>query len=335
MSLAKVGKKVSYLEAIESDLSEHSVVKAWLKINPDHAMPNRVEHIRRLTSSKSFICRLPGVGKGGSSVIAKRCPMAPGLVEKFVYEDVLPRLPVSQLEYYGSYQEGGEFVWLFMEDALGRRFTFSNVGDRRAAVKWLATFHTSSSRLGKPTNIKEKTPAYYLSRLQSVQNTFRTNIDDRAFSEVEKKTLMDALTKSETIASSYNEIQVLYDRLPHCFTHGDFKKKNIHIRGDQEQNDIFVFDWESVGWGIPGIDMWKLDEGEYRHCVCEHWPQIDSDMILDIKHLGTIFRAIDAFYWEAESLHYKNDIVFKNRVFARLAVTGSRMGNAMQMLKIQ
>src|SRR5256885_11766358 len=43
-----------------------------------------------------------------------------GLVERTVYEEILPRLTVPSLRHYGSLDEpDGEHCWLFMEDATG------------------------------------------------------------------------------------------------------------------------------------------------------------------------------------------------------------------------
>ena len=178
MSLSKVGKKTNYLEAIESDLLQQPAVQVWLQISPEYAAPRRVEHLRHLSSS-AFVCRMLGVGKNGGSVIAKRCDMVSGQTERMFYEEVLPQLTMSKLEYYGSFQEGDEYLWLFLEDAGGRRFSFSNEEDRHAAVKWLADLHTSSLQLQKPAGLVERGPDYYIERLHTAQSILRLPISYR------------------------------------------------------------------------------------------------------------------------------------------------------------
>jgi hypothetical protein len=60
------------------------------------------------------------VGPAGAAIIAKRSRQGPALVERTVYQEILPHLPVSGLRYYGCVEEpGGLFAWLLLEDAGG------------------------------------------------------------------------------------------------------------------------------------------------------------------------------------------------------------------------
>jgi hypothetical protein len=333
MSLAKVAKKGSYLEAVEADLMDQPAVQAWLQTDPNYVAPKRIEHLRRL-SSRAYVGRMLGVGKNGSSVIAKRCDMASGLTERMFYEDVLPQLSMSKLEYYGSFVENGEHLWLFLEDAGGRKFSFSNPGDRQAAVLWLASFHTSGARLIKPDMLIERHPAYYLNRLTSAKRVQASHINNPILSATDRQTLANGLDQMAATINSWDKIEALYDRLPHSVIHGDFKTKNINLRVDNNRTSIFPFDWENGGWGIPGVDMWKLDEAEYLQAVNGHWPQADIHTIREIKYLGTIFRAIDGFFWEVKSLDYADEPNVRVRVIDRLFRYRFHMAGAMQALNI-
>ena len=94
------------------------------------------------------------------------------------------------------------------------------------------------------------------------------------------------------------------------------------------------FDWEKGGWDIPGVNMWKLDEAEYLQAVNGHWPQADIHTIREIKYLGTIFRAIDGFFWEVKSLDYADEPNVRVRVIDRLFRYRFHMAGAMQALNI-
>jgi hypothetical protein len=332
MNSAEVKARAPYLEAIESDILQQPAVKIWLQINRDNRPPRRVETLRRWASTKPFVCRMLGTNAAGTAVIAKRCKLAGGLREKLFYEKILPQLGMSGLKYYGSFQEGEEYLWLFLEDAGGRQFSFHKPDDRRAAVEWLTKLHTSSSILGKPPNLIERGPAYYHERLAEAQRTISEHVDRDVFSAQERHALAGALKLLGSTASSWNSITSLYEHLPHCVIHGDFKSKNIHLRLDQEQTHVFVFDWEYAGWGIPGVDMWRLDEDEYLLAVKDHWPQIDVATICELKIVGSIFRFIDSYFWEIQRLHHAIHPISKLKLEQNLSLFNVQMADALKKL---
>jgi hypothetical protein len=332
MGTAKVKKRAAYLEAIESNILEQPAVKVWLQINPNNELPTRIETLRRWASSKPFVCRMLGIGAESTSVIAKRCKLAAGLREKLFYEEILPQLGMSSLKYYGSYQEEDEHLWLFLENAGDQQFSFHKPNDCRAAVEWLMNLHTSSARQGKPSKLIERGPAYYYERLTTAKKILRPHVDRDIFSMSARQTLADTLDLINSIASNWDSIASLYERLPHCVIHGDFKSKNIHLRSDQQQTSVLVFDWEYAGWGIPGIDMWRLDEDQYLAAVKNHWPQTDITTIHELKLLGSIFRFIDSYFWEVQRLHHPVYPISKLKLEQNLSIFNLQMADALQML---
>ena len=92
------------VEVLTTSLGDLPVVRAWTGLG--YAAPGKVEILRR--KSKSVIYRLAGVGRGESDVIAKSCWQHNAAVERRIYADVLPRLPIDVLAYYGFAEgEGG------------------------------------------------------------------------------------------------------------------------------------------------------------------------------------------------------------------------------------
>jgi hypothetical protein len=70
-------------------------------------LPGRIEPLspeRIYDDPKTSVYRLPGAGRGGS--IAKLCRLEVASVERTVYEEVLPRLPLTRPAYYGSAPAG-------------------------------------------------------------------------------------------------------------------------------------------------------------------------------------------------------------------------------------
>src|SRR5882724_1426694 len=95
---ARLMSKAVINEILPDDLRQHRAVKAWEGITARQVAPERIEILK--LKNKSAVYRLVGVGLDGSSVIAKRCRRATAGIERRIYEEFLPRLPLPRLEYY-------------------------------------------------------------------------------------------------------------------------------------------------------------------------------------------------------------------------------------------
>src|SRR2546425_10649959 len=130
-------------EILPADLAEHRAVKAWNKIAATRFVPERIETLK--LKSKSAVYRLTGTGNGHSSLIAKRCPAATASVERMIYEEFLPQLPVPTLRCHGFLPEAqGGCCWLFLEDAGAQTYSPANGEHRALAGRWLATVHRTT-----------------------------------------------------------------------------------------------------------------------------------------------------------------------------------------------
>src|SRR5213593_5205747 len=107
------------IEAPPERLSEHRAVKAWAALNPERVEPESIEILKfKRLESKSAVYRLNGVAPDGSAVVAKRCRAVTASVERMIYEEFLPQVPLPAVRYYGHVDEpGGAFCWLFLENA--------------------------------------------------------------------------------------------------------------------------------------------------------------------------------------------------------------------------
>ena len=91
-------------------------------------------------------------------------------------------------------------------------------------------------------------------------------------------------------------------------------------------------DWEYAGWGIPGVDMWRLDEEEYLLAVKDQWPQIDAATICELKIVGSIFRFIDSYFWEIQRLHHEIHPISKLKLEQNLSLFNVQMADALKKL---
>ncbi|MCO5205739.1 MAG: hypothetical protein M9928_11945 [Anaerolineae bacterium] len=99
-------------------IAEHPAVRAWARVSSNKRLPSLVLPVEE--SGKASIYRLVGIHGDKTSIIAKRSHFSTIEIERTMYEEILPRLPVSSLRYYGSVADSdSELSWLFIED-IGR-----------------------------------------------------------------------------------------------------------------------------------------------------------------------------------------------------------------------
>src|SRR5207247_4010413 len=100
----------------QATLMSHPAVHAWRQLYP-HSEPRRIAPLR-VRQRKNKVYRLEGAGWAGTAVIAKRTRKADALIERTVYEEILPRHPVPSPRHHGSLEDpDAEYCWLFLEDA--------------------------------------------------------------------------------------------------------------------------------------------------------------------------------------------------------------------------
>jgi hypothetical protein len=89
-------------------LLEHPAIEAWAKLQPERVTPTGIARLQN--KIKGCVYRLEGVGPGGSDVIAKCSSPERIRVERTIYEQVLPGLPISAVRYYGCIEAPQAFV---------------------------------------------------------------------------------------------------------------------------------------------------------------------------------------------------------------------------------
>src|SRR5438876_9378427 len=118
----------------------HPAEHAWLQLYP-HAEPHRITALK-VRRRKGTIYRLEGAGPAGAAVIAKRSGRAPAVIERTVYEEILPGLTVPSLRYYGFLEDSdAEHCWHFLEAASGAEYLGVLAGDRGHAARRLGRLH--------------------------------------------------------------------------------------------------------------------------------------------------------------------------------------------------
>ena len=312
-------------EIICTNLLEHPAVRAWGKLLPGRIEPKGIEIIGE--QKKSAVYRLAGVGSGGSTVIAKRCQTATALIERTIYEEVLPHLSIPALHCYGFTQEDNKFYWLFLEDA-GREEYSPLIEEHRAlAAQWLGLMHTAVACVAPADHLPDRGPGHYLEHLRSGCDKILRSFANPTLKADDLVVLENIISQCEALESCWSQVEGFCAGLPRTFVHGDFTRKNLRVRTGRAGIALLHFDWEMAGWGVPAADLAQSarlgredfaaksggfaaspDMATYWSVVREHWPSLDLQTIQQLANCGSIFRCLAAINWSAQSLVYKKGV---------------------------
>jgi ATP-binding cassette subfamily B protein len=296
--------------------ADHPAARAWAQIGGNLSYLRAVAAVERPAGSrKSSVYRLQGVGEGGTCVIAKNCRRQYGQIERTIYEQVLPDLPVSYPRFLGTTDDDdGVSCWLFTEDAGEEAYLPGYLPHRIMAGRWLGALHASAAALSSIDHLPDGGPAHYLQRLRSARDTILVNLENPALDQGQSRQLQRIILNCDFIESEWWRLERFCQGMPETLVHGDFVGKNVRVRNGSTNIEILPFGWEHAGYGIPAVDIAQAafssstflanpDLAEYW--MSTHWTNIDYEAVVQIATYGTIFRCLAALHWESQSLAYE------------------------------
>src|SRR5207249_3412065 len=209
----------------------------------------RIEVLR--DGKKAGTYRLVGAGPAGESIIAQRSPVARALIERAVYERILPRLAVTAPHYYGSREDGRDFVWLFLEDLADERFSKTDPVHAEHARRWVGTMHSGAAWISAARQLPDGGPLRYRDHLRAGRHTIRVHIANPALTPPDVDLLERLVTDLDALERRWAGIEDACTSTPPTLTHGDIQRKNIYVRSGPSGPALFLIDWETAGWGVP------------------------------------------------------------------------------------
>jgi len=296
---------------------DHPAVRAWRELQPERVEPEKIEILQELgkETKKRSIYRLKGVGPAGAAVIAKQSRRARALVERIVYQEILPYLSISAPRCYGFLGEPeGQFCWLFLEDVGEERFSPLNAEHRCLAAQWLARMHTSATRLAVATRLPDGGPRHYLEYLRSARDTIGQHLNNPALRAEDLAALAAIMAQLGDLESRWDWVEECCEGVPATLVHGDFRPRNVYVRTGREGTILLPIDWERAGWGVPAADLAasrglaaspQIDVMAYWLVVRDHWPRLGPRDIGRLVAVGTIFRRLATLYWDSLHLAYE------------------------------
>lgn len=339
-------------ERLTSGVAEHPAVVAWSKASPDGPSPVAVTPLKPQikSSQKSGVYRLHGVGSRVSGdVVAKRCLRATAAVELEVCREILPRLPVSRLEYFATLDEGPAvgFTWLFMQDA-GDDTCLPE--DLRDVALWLAHVHGAATELStrEASVLGEGGVERYRAHLEHAREKVLAVLcqwrsgQSPPTSPDAYSVLHEMLRLLDRVEDGWQRVCEFAALIPRTLAHGDFVKKNVRVGHVDLGRGVVALDWETAGWGSPAADLASLSNmypgGQrdevltaYASALQQRWPAMRVEDIRRTAQTGAVFRRLAAVDWACLSLGWGCD----DRTVAKLSVYAPQLESAMQTVEMQ
>jgi ATP-binding cassette, subfamily B, bacterial len=303
------------------ELSDHPAVMAWLALGG--AKPREVSVLKAKRFRKRGVYRLEGAGPAGAPVIAKICKRKTADVESAVYEDLLPRLEMPTLRYYGKVRDGDrQHCWLFLEDAGAESYSPWEPEHRRLASRWLATVQLHAAEfMGATAGLPDRGPRHYLVHLLSAREEIARQLRRRNAAPDGGLVLADLLSKLDVLESRWGELADFCETLPQTLVHGDLVAKNLRIMRNGSSPGLAIFDWETAGLGIQAPDLAQLVEPErsavarlrpskrchrfsanpcldtYRSVLAASGAEPEAETVEQSAAVGNVFRCLAGIDW--------------------------------------
>jgi ABC-type transport system involved in Fe-S cluster assembly fused permease/ATPase subunit len=296
-----------------SNVMRHPAARAWCQLHP-HAEPLRISPVR-VRKRKNQVYRIDVADRPGA-IIAKRCGAAAALVERAVYEEILPRVAVPSLTYHGSLKEAdGERCWLFVDEAGGASYSNLLAEHRMHAGRWLGLLHTAAAEAAEQGRLPDAGPKRYLDLLRAARQWMQQHLDNPVLTPDDVVFIEAVTERLDDLDAHWERLEAACDSVPQTLVHGDFNGQNLRLHSENGNSTIVVFDWEDAGWGVPAVDLAQLtvpsgklsanpDIPTYWSTVRERWPRAHTDTLQRLAYCGTVFRALAALNWDAQSLPY-------------------------------
>ena len=298
----------------------HPAVSAWLELSVAGDIPDLISTLKKKEGSNA-IYRLEFKSASRSAIIAKYCPEETASLERKIYETVLPAVPVSKFCYYGSVPDKGRaWRWLFMEDVGNQAFNVDNPEHRDLAAKWLGVFHAFTSNGEHHQWLPERGSDFYETLLCKARQAIQANLSSRSLPARQVGILWDGLDALDCLKSEWGVIEEFCEFMPSCIFHGDFVSKNVTVRVQDGMSQLFPYDWESVGYGVPAQDVREVNLQTYLLEVRNTWPVLNTSAIWKLECLGRIYWTLRLMHWASEKLRDQwvdsvilNEIQFYNQ----------------------
>ena len=250
-------------------------------------------------SKKSAVYR---VWRGGthSPVIVKRCATGLGVVERFMYDELLPTIGVEHLELYETTTDQNGAIWLVMEDAGIRRPDLATVTHRRLLTEWVGRLHAATRHISRPLVLPDRGLSYFRARLMQCTRELEMRCDQEGNDLDANATMQRAMESCRRLEFAWPHLTLACEPFASCVVHGDLATENLRIEVAPSGDRLLVLDWEKSGWGVPAIDMLYVEPSSYALSMVKTRGATQAS-IEQLRLVGRFFRLLD-HQWTTKSL---------------------------------
>ena len=297
-------------------VQQHPALLAWNRLQATPAQLSTVEVWREFPGHHPASIYLLEFASGGPCpVFAKRCEAASGQVERFCYEQVVPRSALSSPAYFGSTAEPDGTSWLFLEDVGREKLSAGDPTHRALASRWIGRLHRFGAGIDAARQLPEAGPPRYLQHLRDARMRIGDHFGNPGLTASEREHLAETQALLDQVEARWDAIVRGCAGLPETVVHGDFRPKNVRIRTGAGGPTLYALDWELAGWGIPVVDLapgrgaagiLQIDPGIYADELRGHGPSLDGEAIERLSLIGFMLRRLAAIDWESLSLHFED-----------------------------
>ena len=308
----------------------HSAVQAWFRLRPDSSEPCGVILLK--STSRSTVCRIEGIGPGGSGIVAKRCPRADGEFEVFIYREVLGRLPMESVRCYGFIDDdAGEHGWLFLENGGVTQVAGEGESFPIAFAHWLAILHASASSLAIRGRLPERGPAWFLEILRASRQGLCQSLPERIWGDLDRSAVERILACFEILERNWHLVEERCEGLPRTLVHCDLQPKNVLIRRSASGIAFLPLDWEEAGWGAPAADLAGIDAVSYCSTARKTWASTELQRVEEQVRCGALFKTLSCVGWEMGRLATGSE----EKAMRRLRIYASWLSASTQALGLE
>src|SRR5205814_7490106 len=125
---------------------------------------------------------------------------------------------------------GGEFCWLFLEDASGQKYSPQNAEHRAAAARWLGIVHAFRMEEAVTRRLPDRGPRHYLQLVRSCRAMAMKPAANPALLPEGAATLRAIASQMDRLESQWGEVEAFFATVPHTLVHGDLAVKNVGLR---------------------------------------------------------------------------------------------------------
>jgi aminoglycoside phosphotransferase (APT) family kinase protein len=275
-----------------SSLAEPLLVAARAGMPADFS--TRVDVLE--AGEKSSVYRLSWQVPRPGSCIVKRC--SDGGRERTFYRDLAPRLSVSMLRCFGSHEDEDGSAWLVLEDAGDHEPSMESPRSRARLTEWATSLHVRSASLAHES-IPDGGPEHFRRRLDVAMACLASRLEtehDRGDREI----LERCLERCEQLVELWPSFERVCAHFPSTVVHGDLVEENLRLRTGPDGPALVALDWEKVGWGVPAVDLVRVDP-ELYWSKAHGWLGGTRDEFERLLLVGRIFRVL-VHRWTEKSI---------------------------------